>query len=65
MFRIYITDGLKVISEAVAGGNRAYLQTRYVDILDPPPEDNRTADEIISNIKSKLRALGGDSDEPI
>lgn len=38
-----------------AGGE--YMKVRYIDIVRPKPVDNRSADEIISIIKSKL---GGD-----
>lgn len=32
-----------------------YMPTKLGDILEPKPEDNRSADEIIDHIKSKLR----------
>lgn len=47
-YRVYVTDSLKVI-----GG----LNIRYADLFKP--EENRTADEIIWNIKDGLNKLGG------
>lgn len=54
MYRIYVTDGLKVL-----GG----LGVRYADLF--LPEDDRTADEIKSSICMKIEQLGGGSNEPI
>lgn len=47
-YRVYVTDSLKVI-----GG----LNIRYADLFRP--EENRTAEEIIGNIKDGLNKLGG------
>ena len=47
-YRVYVTDSLKVI-----GG----LNIRYADLFKP--EENRTAEEIIGNIKDGLNKLGG------
>ena len=49
-YRIYVTDALKII------GN---LNIRYAEIVTPPPEETRTADEIIQSITDKLAQLGG------
>ena len=48
-YRIYVTDSLKA----------AYnLNARYVDFLGPQkPEDTRTSEEIIDNIRMKLEAM--------
>lgn len=57
-YRIYITDALKVITENASrfnGGN--YMKIRFADIVNPKPEETRTADEIITNITDKLRKL--------
>ncbi len=51
MYRIYITDSLKVI------GN---LDVRYYDFIQETPRETRTADEIKDSIKSKLRAISGE-----
>ncbi len=36
------------------------MSARYTDIINPKPVDDRTADEIISSIKNKLK--GGDEE---
>lgn len=60
-FEIYVTDALKIISENTAkqvGG--AYLQHRYYDAISESKseeKEERTAEEIISNVKNKLNNL--------
>ena len=55
---IYVTDTLRLITENTAkqvGGS--YIKERFADILDPPKEETRTAQEVIDNIKTKLARL--------
>jgi hypothetical protein len=54
-YRIYVTDCLRMNLECVAqiGGGSVQL-TRYADLIDPSPKDERTAEEIIDCIRSKL-----------
>lgn len=33
------------------------MNRRYIDIVNPPPEETRTATEIIAQIKGKLREI--------
>ena len=33
------------------------MNRRYIDIVNPPPEETRTAAEIIAQIKGKLREI--------
>ena len=47
-YRIYITDSLKYL---------AGINIRYADLF--VPEETRTAEEVIDNIKSKLKKMGG------
>lgn len=58
MYKAYVTEALKNLSENVAKGlgreGSAYMSKRYTDILHPPKEPDRTADEIIDDIKHKL-----------
>ena len=42
-YRIYVTDGMRIL----CGGGE-----RYADLLKPP--ENRSADDIIGNIREKL-----------
>lgn len=54
-YNAYVTDVLKMIAENTAkmsGGN--YTKIRYLDIIDPPKEEKRSAGEIINSIRSKL-----------
>ena len=54
LFRVYITDtALSFI--AAMGGERP---ARYYDMIHPAPEETRTADEIIENMRKKLRDAG-------
>lgn len=55
MFKSYIADALKIISENTGkffGGG--YINIRYADLIDSKPKETKTADEIINNIKDKL-----------
>lgn len=50
-YRIYITDCLRIIGENTANmGDGAYIPTRFVDIINPKPADNRTGEEIAADI---------------
>ena len=63
ILEVYITDGIKLISDilhGIYGGGQFNL--RYLDIVEPK-EEKRTAEEIISHIKSLLQ--GGEEDEPV
>lgn len=58
--RIYITDALKNISENTArysGGE--YITKRYFNVINPPKEEKRTADEIVEHMKKKLGEVSG------
>lgn len=54
LYRIYMTDALKAKWE---------LNYRYKSLFDPP--ETRTAAEVISHMKDKIRQVGGDQDESI
>lgn len=60
---VYFADALQVIGQNVAkitGGN--YMGKRLIDILEPPEDDGKTADEIIAEIRGKLAMVGGVED---
>ena len=56
----YMTTGLRMLTEnsahLVSGGK--YLSVSYNDMINPPPEETRTADEIIDHMKKKLAKAG-------
>jgi hypothetical protein len=54
--RIYYADMLRVLTEAVAKiGGGDFAITPLAEILYPKPVDNRTEEEVIAHIRSKLR----------
>lgn len=56
----YMTTGMRMLTENTAhlvnGGK--YLSVSYNDMINPPPEETRTADEIIDHMKKKLAKAG-------
>lgn len=58
MWRNYIARNIRNCGENIAkmvGGS--YIKAEYDDIINPKPEDNRTADEIIGGIRQKLSEI--------
>lgn len=45
---------------AVLGADGIRMANRYADILNPPPEETRTADEIIHQVLHGLMDFGGE-----
>ena len=65
-YRVYVTDVLKILAENTAkysGGS--YMKLRYYDLIQPKPEENRTPEEIIWNMKGKIARIGGGDVEPV
>ena len=57
-YRIYVTDTLRVITEntsKVQGGS--YYKMRFADMLDSPKKEERTEEEVITNLMDKLRKV--------
>ena len=54
-----MAEAIKNISESTANGfgreGATYMSKSYIEIIYPPKEPDRTADEIIDDIKKKLR----------
>ena len=51
VYRIYVTDCLRIISENSAkmcGGS--YMKLKFSDIINPKPVDNRAGEEIAADI---------------
>ncbi len=66
VYRAYITDALKSISENTAKyADGSYMKERYIDIVRPKPMENRTSNEIIGSIKAKLARMGGEAFESV
>ena len=61
LYKIYVTDALKLISENTFGGNkRAAMSKRWIDIVEAKViKETRSAEEIISDFKSRLNKKGG------
>ena len=38
-------------------GGGSYIQIKFDELIEPKPQDNRTADEIIQGIKNKVNNL--------
>lgn len=65
-FRAYVTDTLQVIAENTAIEANKFLEKpvgktmtrRWADLDKPaPPEETRTAEEVIEHIKERLKSL--------
>ena len=64
MYQAYVTDALQSIAENTSGSNKTVtLSARYIEKIQgldaSEPEDNRTGDEVISDIRSKISILNG------
>ncbi len=64
LYRIYVTDTLMMMTENTAKMSQqgSYLKERFINILEPPSEDEivdeeKEAEEVISNIMEKLRKV--------
>nr|DAI09942.1 MAG TPA: hypothetical protein [Caudoviricetes sp.]DAZ63692.1 MAG TPA: hypothetical protein [Caudoviricetes sp.] len=61
-----MTDVLKILAEnsaRYAGGS--YMKSRYYDLIHPKPEETRTPEEIIGNMKEKIARIGGEDAESV
>ena len=51
VYRIYVTDCLRIISENTAKmGGGSYITAKLADIINPKPVENRTGEEIAADI---------------
>lgn len=60
-YKVYVTDALKLILERLG----VSMGTRYYDTLHLKPEETRSSEEIISDIKGKLANLRGEKNESV
>ena len=55
LWRNYMARNVRMICENTAGLVRGkFMSVEYEDIINPKPEEKRTADEIIDGIKDKI-----------
>lgn len=53
-YRIYVTDALRIVAENTAryaGGN--CIKARYIDVVEPKKQDNRTCEEITADVVAR------------
>lgn len=55
-FKIYVSDALKLIAENTSRDGGKYMSMRFIDVIEPHVE-TRTADDIITNVKNKIKGL--------
>lgn len=61
MLTVYITDAIRILTENTAKmvHEGVLIKSRYVDLLNiDSGEEKESSEEVISRIKSKLKALG-------
>lgn len=54
VYRIYVTDALRVVAENTAKfvGGRS-IERRYIDVVKPKKQDNRTCEEITADVVAR------------
>lgn len=58
VYRAYITDALRIIGENTAPlAHGKYLERRWIDLIEPQEQEERTADEIIEHVTQKLKEV--------
>lgn len=58
LWRKYTARCMRMIGENTAGMvNGKFMSIEYEDIINPKPEEKRSADEIIGGIKDKLNKM--------
>jgi hypothetical protein len=67
ILRRYITDGIQMITQNTAGRDeRLYLSIGYEDIINPKPEESRSAEDVVADVVKnaglKLVTKGGGQD---
>ena len=53
-YRVYVTDALRLVTENTAkyaGGN--YIKARYIEVIEPKQQDNRSCEEITADIVAR------------
>lgn len=64
VLNIYIADCVRLLTENTAKfGGGSYVNLRYEDIINPKPEETRSPEEVINNVKMGLSRLRGEQRE--
>jgi len=53
-YEVYVTESLRCIGISLRG---QYLEQHFMDIIHPKPEETRTPEEIIADIRTKLKEV--------
>lgn len=57
---LYFAECARILTENTAKcAHGSYMTVKLADILNPKPQDDRSAEEIIASIKSKLKSMEG------
>lgn len=57
-YRVYMSEAVKNINEILANNfNGSYMKISYMDMMKPQKVEERTAEEIIDDIRNGLQRL--------
>ena len=57
-YRVYMSEAVKNINEILANNfNGSYMKISYMDMMKPQKVEERTAEQIIDDIRSGLQRL--------
>ena len=57
-YRVYMSEAVKNINEILANNfNGSYMKISYMDMMKPQKVEERTAEQIIDDIRSRLKRL--------
>lgn len=56
LYDTYLIDAVRYIVNNTASQEKTILNIRYCDILNPPPEEERSGEEIVNDLRKKLES---------
>lgn len=57
-YKVYMSEAVKNINEILANNfNGSYMKISYMDMMKPQKVEERTAEEIIDDIRTRLNGL--------
>ena len=57
-YKVYVTEAAKNINRILAENfTGSYMKVSYTEMLQPKPQETRTAEEIINDIRTGLQEL--------